>query len=129
MAAQIQVELIGANGSRTTEVNAAGFTTRHVKAPRELVPSLFGDVSIKQPPNPTTPQSLQSLLAEVDAALDPKPRVNTEPITNDCYHYSGYTVKPKPDYESGTFAIWNSIRQKRSDAEMAYRRNRAKAVA
>ena len=43
---QVSVELIGANGSRTTEVKTQGFTTRHVQAPREAVPSLFGDIKL-----------------------------------------------------------------------------------
>ena len=108
MAAQIQVELIGANGSRTTEVKAAGFTTRHINratrnpslsikvtphltiAPRESVPSIFGDEKLsdrKSAPKPTSPpvekqistptapkQPLAELLAEVKDLLNPPTR-------------------------------------------------------
>ena len=139
MTAQIQVELIGANGSRITEVKAAGFTTRHVQTPRELVPSIFGDVKLrndrKAAPTPTTQpaavstveapkQSLKSLLAEVDAIMDPPARVNTAPG----HHGHHYTeAKPKIDYQSPLRAYWDRVMQRKSDAEMAYRKNR-KAV-
>ena len=54
---QVSVELIGANGSRTTEVKAQGFTTRHVQAPREAVPSLFGDMQLNPKPTFIEPET------------------------------------------------------------------------
>ena len=113
MTAQIQVELIGANGSRITEVKASGLTTRHVQTPRELVPSIFGDVKlgsdrksapkpISQPAPVSTPespkQSLAELLAEVDAIMNPPPRLNTEPPRG--HHYTEGFAKRKPNYDS-----------------------------
>ena len=69
MTAQIQVELHGANGSHTTEVNEPrGMLTRHVKAPREAVPSIFGDVSIKRQATPP---------------VEPKPEPTPEPASDD----------------------------------------------
>ena len=54
---QISVELIGANGSRTTEVKAQGFTTRHVITPRESIPSIFGDIKLgDRKPAPGAPK-------------------------------------------------------------------------
>ena len=42
MIAKIHVRLFGTTGERTTEISTRdGFTTRHVKAPRETVPSIF----------------------------------------------------------------------------------------
>ena len=95
----IEVTLHGKNGTRTTQVNEPrGMFTRGFQAQRESVPSIFGDISIKQPKPETQPepkQTLKDLLNEVDDILNPKPRENTQPISRDCYHYSGYTVKPK----------------------------------
>ena len=53
---QISVELIGANGSRTTEVKAQGFTTRHVIAPRGI-PSIFGDIKLGSDRKETPPET------------------------------------------------------------------------
>lgn len=135
----IEVILIGKSRSRTVNIESrGGFHTRHVKAPREQVPSIFGDVSIKRTvdetpestpePNPVD-DTLKALLAEVDELLYPAPRVNTEPMTDACYHYSGYTVKPKAtNYDAPAVMAWQRYQHIKSDAEMEYRRKRAKAV-
>ena len=48
MTAKIQVRLFGTTGEHTTEISTrGGFTTRHVKAPRETVPSIFEPVNPK----------------------------------------------------------------------------------
>ena len=88
----IEVQLIGANGSRTTQVTASGLTSRHVQAPREnanLIPSIFGNAShvslsdttpdtpepVIEPTTPVeTPQKpigdrMTDLIAEVNAKL------------------------------------------------------------
>ena len=139
MTAQIQVELIGANGSRTTQVRAAGFTTRHVQTPRELVPSIFGDVKLsdrKAAPKPmpqaapvSTPeapkQTLSELLAEVDDLLNPPARVNTAPG----HHGPHYTeAKPPIDYDSPLRAWWRRVEQRTSDNRMAYLRSQKQEV-
>ena len=119
MTAQIQVELIGANGSRITEVKAAGFTTRHINRS-----TVRASLSIKVTPNfPIAPktepkQPLAKLLAEVDNLLDPPARVNTAPICAGCYHYENPT-KPKIDYDSPARAWWRRVEQRKSDALMA----------
>ena len=42
MKKQVMITLFGATGTRTLEITPrGGFPTRHVKAPRETVPSLF----------------------------------------------------------------------------------------
>ena len=72
----IEVRLHGANGSRTTQVKAAGFTTRHVITPRESVPSIFGDVKLsdrKATPKPITPP----------AAVTPEPMSVTPKMSSD----------------------------------------------
>ena len=70
---------------------------------------------------PEPKQTLSELLSEVDRLLYPErnPRVNTEPVCG--YHYDGYTAKPKPDYDSGAFAVWNAIREKRNTEYLNYR--------
>ena len=78
-------------------------------------------VSTPEPPK----QSLASLLREVDAIMHPAPRVNTEPGTRGNHYIETGTTKANPD--SALMAYWNRTRYERSDAEMAYRKNR-KAV-
>ena len=134
----IQVELHGANGSRTTEVNEPrGMLTRGFKAPREAVPSIFGDVSIKRqatPPVEPTPEpdsdigeQLKALLAEVNGIMEAgtKPRVNTEQISRDAYHYTEPPKRKDTNWESPAVTAWNHYRHIKSDQEMAYRRQRA----
>ena len=100
-AQRIEVQLIGANGSRTTQVSASGLTTRHLQAPREnanLIPSIFGDAShvslsdtTPDTPapviKPTTPVDtpigarMTALIAEVDSITDAdlKPEAEAKP--------------------------------------------------
>lgn len=128
----IEVQLHGANGTRTTAVDEPkGMYTRHVKAPREAVPSLFGDVSIKRqatPPVKPTPEpenplgdSMKALLAEIDEIMkaETKPRANTAKEQYG-YHYTGW-VKPKPDYDSAAFQVWNAIRERRNTEYIDWR--------
>ena len=135
MTAQIQVELIGANGSRITEVKAAGFTTRHVIAPRESVQSIFGDVKLRSdrkatpaPKTEATPvitpetpkQTLADLLAEVDALMNPPVRVNTE--TPRGHHYGDAVVSRKTNYDTPLMHWYDSERKRKSDSYIAYRK-------
>jgi len=136
---KVKVELFGAKGNRTTEVKArGGMPTKHVQTPRESVPSLFGDVSLTKA-NETRSEGtetdteasttgLSELLAEVDSILYPQRKPDNPNWKPTGYHYEGY-VKPKPDYDNGLYAYWNAIRQRKSDAEMDYRRERAKRKA
>ena len=78
-------------------------------------------------PNPVG-ESMKALIAEIDELLDPKPRENKEAVGVGCYHYDGYTVKPKPNYDSPLFTWWNHQRHLKSDNRMAYLKN-SKAVA
>ena len=69
MIAKIQVRLFGATGERTTEITArGGFTTRHVKAPRETVPSIFEPVNPKSDafPAPTLLEVIRWMEASED---------------------------------------------------------------
>ncbi|MCE2416733.1 hypothetical protein J4G07_22390 [Candidatus Poribacteria bacterium] len=71
MKKQVKVTLFGAKGKRTLNIaTRGGFLTRHIKAPREAVPSLFGDVRLHKPA--ATPP------VEVSAPSTPTP-VNPKP--------------------------------------------------
>ena len=65
MARKVEITLIGKNGTRSIEVEQRGLLTRHVKAPREAVPSLFGDVSIKPKAEPVRPPIDTELILNV----------------------------------------------------------------
>ena len=58
---KVEVTLAGAAGSRTTTVNARGFTTRHVRCPRTVVNP------VAKPK--TEPTNLTALLAKVDRIM------------------------------------------------------------
>ena len=69
MIAKIHVRLFGATGERTTEISTRdGFTTRHVKAPRETVPSIFEPVNPKSDafPVPTLLEVIRWMEASED---------------------------------------------------------------
>lgn len=68
--------------------------------------------------------SLKNLLAEVDAIINPKPRVNTEQITRDCYHYGEPRKHPQTNWESPAVAGWRAYQHRKSDALMAYLKQR-----
>ena len=70
-------------------------------------------ISTPEPPK----QSLASLLAEVDAIMDPPARVNANPARGN--HYSDPGVKSKTNPDSELMAYWNLKRYEKSDAEMA----------
>ena len=131
----IEVTLTGANGSRTTEVNEPrGLLTRHVKAPREAVPSLFGDVSIKRefPVVDVTPapqQSLSELLTEVDTIMhaEPKPKPSRPVWKSD--RAPSRQPEPKTNWDSPAVKGWKAYQQKKSDERMAYLKRRAEVQA
>ena len=79
MKKQIKVTLFGAKGKRTLNITTlGGFLTRHIKAPREVVPSLFGDVQLhksKPTATPTVEVSAPSTPAPVNPKSEP---VNTK---------------------------------------------------
>ena len=139
MTAQIQVTLHGTNGTITKAVTPQGFPTRHVNTgkpkPTESV-KITSDLPMPEAapvitPEPRSPAShnplgeeLNALLAEVDNLLNPKPRVNNEPIRG--YHYID-PPKRKTNDDSPLMAYWDCVMQRKSDERMAYLRNR-KAV-
>ena len=56
MKKQVIVNLFGARGKRQVDISTkGGFPTRHIKAPRETVPSIFSPVNSK--PAPVNPKS------------------------------------------------------------------------
>ena len=81
-------------------------------------------------PNPVG-ESMKALIAEIDELLDPKPRENTQPINDWCYHYgTGITVKPREtNWEAPAVVAWNAYMHLKSDALMAWKRNRNAEVA
>ena len=89
---------------------------------RQTTPPVEKQISTPEPPK----QSLASLLREVNAIMHPAPRVNTENGTQG-NHYSDPSGKPKANPDSELMAYYNRVMQRKSDAEMAYRKNR-KAV-
>ena len=131
----IEVTLTGANGSHTTEVNEPrGMLTRHVKAPREAVPSIFGDVSIKRQatppvepkpePTPEPKQTLAELLAEVDAIMKTeKPKPSLPAWKSD--RAPSRQPEPKTNWDSPAVKGWKAYQQKKSDERMAYLKRRA----
>ena len=67
--------------------------------------------------------SLAELLAEVDAILYPKPRVNTSPEI--CgHHYVELPKRKETNWESPAVVAWQAYQQRKSDELMAYRQRR-----
>ena len=81
-------------------------------------PSVEKQISTPAPPK----QSLQSLLKEVDAIMQPADRTNTEPGTRGNHYIepSGNQTKANPDSE--LMAYWDRKRVEKSDAYMARKR-------
>ena len=84
---RVQVQLFGANGNRSTEIQPKGFTTRHVNTgnPRVKTESITVTPHLVSPISEAEKQPLKELLQEVDDLLNPKPRINNQPIRG--YHY------------------------------------------
>ena len=99
----IEVRLHSANGSRTTQVKAAGFTTRHVITPRESVPSIFGDVKLsdrKATPKPITPP----------AAVTPEPMSVTPKMSSDQHKNDRFLIGIKATLKvSGNWETADSV--------------------
>ena len=71
MKKQVIVTLFGGKGKRTLNITTrGGFLTRHIKAPREIVPSLFGDVQLRQP---TATRTVEVSAPSTPAPANPKP--------------------------------------------------------
>ena len=113
---------------------AAAHVAKTKRAYQDWKPVASQIIATVQTPEPapvekqiSTPpkQSLQSLLSEVDAIMQPKGRANTEPGTRG-NHYSE-PGKTKTNHYSELMAYWDRKRYEKSAAEMAYRKNR-KAV-
>ena len=136
----IEVRLHGANGTRTHPVTPTGFSTRHINRatvtpsdPVKVTPHLPNPVIAPVSTPEAKPVSenplgdkLNALITEVDDLLNPPARLNTEAIAG--HHYIE-TSKRKANYDSPAIAYWDRVMQRKSDAEMAYRRKRAEAVA
>ena len=73
MKKQVKVNLFGAAGERQLNITTlGGFLTRHIKAPRETVPSLFGDVRLHKPTaTPTVEVSAPSTPAPANPKSEP----------------------------------------------------------
>ena len=57
---KVTVTLLGAGGERQIEINArGGFPNRHIKAPRETVPSIFATAKPKPEQAPATEQKTE----------------------------------------------------------------------
>ena len=80
---------------------------------RQTTPPVEKQISTPEPPK----QSLASLLREVDAIMNPAPRVNTEAARGT--HYSDPSGTPKANQDSALMAYWDRKRYEKSDAEMA----------
>ena len=122
----------------TPPVTHVAITERAYQDWKPVASQIISDVQTETPANATvsTPtnrqqpvsnpatakQSLQSLLQEVDTILY-APRKNTEKIRG--FHYGGAVVRPKTNYDSELMAYWDCQRQRKSDATIAYQRNRA----
>ena len=71
MKKQVKVNLFGAAGERQINITTrGGFLTRHIKAPREIVPSLFGDVQLRKP---TATPTVEASDPSTPAPANPKP--------------------------------------------------------
>ena len=81
-------------------------------------------------PEPLTPEepterhiSLKELLSEVDAILNPKPRVNTSKEI--CgHHYDGHPKCPETNWDAPAVTEWRRYMQRKSDERMAYLKER-----
>ena len=80
---RVQVQLFGSTGTRSTEIQPKGFTTRHIQR-RSVVETepitITPDIPKPEPLQVSTPeapkQPLKELLQEVDAAMTPKPTLS-----------------------------------------------------
>ena len=67
--------------------------------------------------------SLKELLSEVDAILNPKPRVNTSKEI--CgLHYDGHPKCPETNWDAPAVTGWRRYMQRKSDERMAYLKER-----
>lgn len=84
-------------------------------------------VPTSEPLTPGTPKEprimLKELLSEVDAILNPKPRVNTSKEI--CgHHYTGHPKCDTMNWESPAVKAWQAERQKKSDKLIKCRHQR-----
>ena len=129
----MNVRLFGKHGERRLKVTARPIPTlrRASGEPRKtesiaITPDLPKAETIATPvsDNPLGDE-LNALIAEADELLNPSPRVNTS--TEICGHHyvEPPSKKGKTNYDAPLVTWWNAEMHRRSDAEMAYRRERA----
>ena len=71
MKKQVKITLFGEKGKRTLNITTrGGFLTRHIKSPREAIPSLFGNVQLHKP---TTTPTVEVSAPSTPAPANPKP--------------------------------------------------------
>jgi hypothetical protein len=71
---KLTITLFGATGTRTLEITPrGGFPTRHVKAPREAVPSLFQPETPKAAPADRTPEPTMPPTSTTEKSNAPSP--------------------------------------------------------
>ena len=97
------------------------------EAPAAKPTPVIAPVSTPEPvsDNPVG-DKMNALLAEADELLETKPSVNTQTISDWCYHYgTGITVKPREtNWDAPAVVAWNAYMHRKSDERMAYLRQR-----
>ena len=79
MKKQIKVNLFGAQGQRSIEVTSrGGFPTRHIKVPREAIPSIFSPV----PPDLVEADRKAKRAKPVNPRPDTKPQPQPDPVVD-----------------------------------------------
>ncbi len=77
---KLTITLFGATGTRTLEITPrGGFPTRHVKAPRETVPSLFEPETPKAPAADQTSESNTPPTSTTEKSSVPSPAEGSPP--------------------------------------------------
>lgn len=98
-AQRVEVVLMGANGTRTTQITPRPFATRHIKVATPSSPALPPITPELPKPEPTSDNpigdKLNSVLKQVDCVLEPTPQ-------------------PKPELTEGQQMIVNALSKTRS---------------
>ena len=96
---KLTITLFGATGTRTLEITPrGGFPTRHVKVPRETVPSLFEPETPKTPaadrtPKPNTPSTSTTEKSSVQSPAEVPPTLlEVIQFMNASANHSGWLI-------------------------------------